>query len=140
VASDLKKAFDRLSEVLTWAPPQALEEVAQFAIHIITLRTRKGLDADGSPFKPYVKKYAQWRKRKKLRTAPPDLTVTGHMLGSIVSSVTENGISLEFSSPKELAKAIGNSHTRDFFDIRRDVELDAITDMIGDALLEEILK
>lgn len=141
MADSLKQAFDKLNAVVNSAPKETLGEVGQFAISLITLRTRKGLDADRQKFKPYSARYVPVRQRKHLRTDPVDLTVTGHMLGSLVPRVTgDNEVTIEFSGTKEIAKAIGNLRTRDFFDIRADDELEAIADLFGDQIVAEILK
>jgi len=142
VASDLKKAFDAINDAVTDAAKETLTEVGQFAVAIISLRTRKGLDADRHDFKPYSKNYVPYRKRRGLRVDKVDLTVTGHMLGSITPTVTgDNEVTLEFNGTKEIAKAIGNTNLgRDFFDVRADEELDALADILGDKLIAEILK
>lgn len=188
--SDLAKAFAQIAKAVKQTNKQ-LTEVGQFAIAIITLRTRKGLDADRNQFAPYTEAYYNWkyfkgktrtflqakaakadkRARKALGNAETDrqkdladkafnssmkakallasydagrtvdLTLTGHMLGSMIPVVIGPGeVDIEFSSPKEIAKAIGNSHKRDFFDIRADEELDAIADLVGEAIVAEILR
>jgi len=143
VASDgIKDVFDKLNEVITDAPKQTLEEVGQFAIVVITLRTRKGLDADRKTFKPYSARYTPVRQRKHLQTDPVDLTVTGHMLGSMVPRVTgDNEVTVEINGTKEIAKVVGNTNLgRDFFDVRADAELEAIADLFGDKIVAEIVK
>ena len=139
--SDLSQAFDDLNAALTNASEAQLKAAGEFAITIISLRTKKGLDADGNPFRPYVPKYAAWRKRRKLQADKVDLTVQGHMLGSMVPSVTgDNEVTIEFSGTKEIAKAIGNSRLRDFFDVRQDREIEAIAETLAEELIAGILK
>lgn len=141
MADDIKRAFDKLNAAVISVPKAALEAVGQLAISIITLRTRQGIDADGNRFKPYTKAYAKDRAKRNLRQSPPDLTVTGHMLGSQVPRVTgDNEVTVEFSSPREIAKAIGNSRTRDFFDVRLEQEIEAIADTVADEIVAEMLK
>jgi len=139
--SELTAAFDKINAVVTDVPKEVLTEVGQRVITIVTLRTRKGLDADGDVFRPYVPKYAKWRAKRKLRTSPPDLTVTGHMLGSMTPAITgQSEVTVEFNGAKEIAKALGNMSKRDFFDVRQDAELEAIMEDLADGLIAEIVK
>jgi hypothetical protein len=142
VADDIKSAFQQLNDAIVSVSKDTLTEVGQFAVAVITLRTRKGLDADRKKFKPYSARYIPVRQRRALQTDPVDLTVTGHMLGSIVPRVTsDDEVTLEFSGTKEIAKAKGNIGLgRDFFDIRADEELEAVASLFGDHLVAEILK
>jgi hypothetical protein len=143
VANDgLKDTFDQLNKAITAVSRETLTEVGEFAVAVITLRTRKGLDADRKRFKPYSARYVPVRRRRSLQIDPVDLTVTGHMLGSMTPRVTsDNEVTVEFNGTKEIAKAIGNTgHGRDFFDIRADEELEAIADLFGDKLVAEIIK
>lgn len=188
--SDLVKAFEQLSKAIKETQVQ-LEEVASFAINLIILRTRKGLDADRQKFAPYTEAYYNWkyhkgktrsffevkaakaekRARKALGRAETDsqkdsadkafnsamkakallasynaghdvdLTLTGHMLGSMIPVVRGPGeVDIEFSSPEEIAKAVGNSRKRDFFDVRAQEEIDAIADLFGELIIVEALK
>lgn len=137
--SELSQAFDRLNDMLK-VPAPALKAAGEFAISIITLRTKKGLDADGNVFKPYVKRYASWRERKQYRASPPDLTVKGHMLGAMVPVPGDNEVTIEVTGTKEIAKVLGNSKKREFFDIRRDDELDAIAEEMADLLVDGFTK
>lgn len=140
MASDLSNAFKAIADAIE-GNKKTLEPVAQLAISIITFRTRKGLDADGQRFKPYTKKYIPYRRKKKLQTQNVDLTVTGHMLGSMQGKVTGPGeITVEFNGTKEIAKAAGNSNKRDFFDIRMAKELDALAEALADEIEAGILK
>jgi hypothetical protein len=190
VANDIKSAFQQLAKAIKETDRQ-LRDVAEFAINIIVLRTRKGLDADRQKFAPYTEAYYNWkyfkgkthaqiktkaakaekRARKTLGSAVTDrqkdsadkafassvkakallasyeagkdvdLTLTGHMLGSIVPHPVGPGeVEITFSSPKEIAKAIGNSRKRQFFDIRADEEIEAIADLMGEEIIAEILK
>jgi hypothetical protein len=130
---DFKKALDEIANI--YLSEQALREVGNAAIAVILLRTKKGLDADGQPFKPYTARYAKKRTARGLSTRP-DLAVTGHMLGSMVPVPGDDEVEIEFNSPLEVAKAIGNSHYRDFFDIRQEKELQFLEDVV----LEEVTK
>lgn len=180
MASDLSKAFQQINKAIK-NNEKSLKPVAQFVIALISTRTRKGLDADGQKFKPYSKKYYEWkyfkgktrsqifRKASKLARIGSknafnvnafkryskaadvliayetgkdvDLTLTGHMLGSMIGKVTGPGeITVEFNGAKEIAKAVGNSRTRDFFDVRLERELDAIAEIVADELVEDMFK
>lgn len=141
MANDLSKAFDRLNAAVKDSPKAVLQEVGEFAISLITLRTRKGLDADRKRFKPYSARYVPVRQYRGLQTDSVDLTVSGHMLGSMVPAVTgDNEVTIEFSGTREIAKALGNSQTRDFFDVRADEELEAIADLFGNMIVAEVMK
>jgi hypothetical protein len=190
VANDLSKAFSALAKAIKETDAK-LTEVAEFAINIIVLRTRKGLDADRQNFAPYTEAYynhkyfkgktrtflaakaakTEKRARKALGSAVTDrqkdtadrafnasakakallhsydqgrtvdLTVTGHMLGSMVPTAISPGeVTIEFSGTEEIAKALGNSRKRDFFDVRADEELEAIADLFGDMIVAEVMK
>ncbi len=49
----------------------------------ILLRTDRGIDADGQPFKPYSTSHAKQRTKRGLGAVPVDLRMTGQMLGSL---------------------------------------------------------
>lgn len=135
------EAFDELNEALTEVSKAQLEEVADFAVDLIVTRTRKGIDADGQKFKSYTPKYAKVRARKHLRTDPPDLSVTGHMLGAIQAVPGADEVQLTFNNRHEIDKAVGNTNNgRDFFDVRRDEELEAIAEVIGDGIAAKITR
>jgi hypothetical protein len=46
-------------------------------------RTAKGIDVNGSPFKPYTKRYAKFRVKKGRNPSPVDLTMSGRLLNSM---------------------------------------------------------
>lgn len=190
MANDVAKAFAQIAKAIKETDAK-LTEVAEFAINIIVLRTRKGLDADRQRFAPYTEEYynhkyfkgkkrtflaakaakAEKRARKALGSAVTDsqkdaadrafnasvkakallhsyeqgrdvdLTVTGHMLGSLVPAAISPGeVTIEFSGTEEIAKALGNMRKRDFFDVRANEELEAIADLFGEMIVAEILK
>jgi hypothetical protein len=62
VADDIKSAFQQLNDAIVNVSKDTLAEVGQFAVAVITLRTRKGLDADRKKFKPYSARYVPVRR------------------------------------------------------------------------------
>ncbi len=149
---------------LTNVQPAHLHVVGQFAVDLIVTRTKAGLDADRHEFAPYTPEYAA-KKAGKIKTLPayliriplsrkgsvaagalkaaqtaamkPNLVASGHMLGSITPAVGPDSVTLSFAGAVEGDKAAGNSHKRDFFDIRDSEELDAVAQALADALLPE---
>lgn len=118
-----------------------LRAIGEQAITIIALRTKAGIDADHKPFKNYVRGYADHRARRGLRVMPPDLAVTGRMLGAMVAVPERNEVSIEFRSPEDALKAAANAdpkkhpdRKRDFFDLRQEDEIEVIESMVLDAI------
>lgn len=139
--NELSTALDKLNATMNGAPDSVLEDVGKFAVTIITLRTKKGLDADRNVFKPYTKAYARRRAKRDLRTDPPDLAVKGHMIGAIEPIISgPNEITIGFNAQHEADKATWNTGMgRDFFDVRADAELEAIADVVGDQFITEFM-
>lgn len=105
---------------------ETMTAIGEQAVAIIQGRTQSGRDADGQPFAPYDSDYAK-RRAKKGRSTRPDLTFTGNMLGAMASKFVSAGKALiVFNRGEEAQKAAGNSHKRDFFDLRMDGELNAL--------------
>lgn len=141
MADSLKRLL-KLPEELQ-ASEGALRLAAELGVTMIVARTKKGLDADGKKFIRYAFDYMETREKKGLRKEPPDLAVTGHMLGAIVPVVDETSARIGFASPR--AAEIASYHVegtsqnmpeRDFFDIRLDAELDAIAEVLADDIVD----
>jgi hypothetical protein len=111
-----------------------MRAIGEQAITIIALRTKAGLDADHDYFKPYVRGYAEYRRRRNLRVSPPDLAVTGQMLGAMVATPERDEVVIEFRSPKDAVKAAATNKERDWFDLRHEDEVDVIEALVLDAV------
>lgn len=107
---DPDEAFAALGRGIGLLQPDELLEVGHAVIGIVVARTRAGLDASGMPFKPYRKSYERARQRASLRTSPPDLVRTGHMLGGMQPLITgADEVTVSFPSPIEAIKASVNN-------------------------------
>lgn len=107
---DPAEAFAALSAEIGKLEPDELLEVGHAAIGIVVARTRAGLDASGAQFKPYRQSYERARARASLRTSPPDLVRTGHMIGGMQPLVTgPDEVTVSFPSQIEAIKAAVNN-------------------------------
>lgn len=69
-----------------------LQAAAVAAVSTIQRRTARGIDANGSPFRPYTPAYAEKKRESGRSASPPDLTLTGQMVRSLkVKSATNSG-------------------------------------------------
>jgi phage gpG-like protein len=102
----------------------------------LVVRTRKGLDVNGQPLRPYSERYAKFRQKKGRNTDPVDLTFTGNMLAAVQTEVKETpeGYAgrIFFNSAREAAKAAYNQETRPFFGLA-DEQVQRITDAVQNA-------
>jgi hypothetical protein len=99
----------RMPRVDEFLPPAAraalLQQLAVLAVGRIKRRTKQGVDANGQRFKPYSEGYAYLRRRAGWQTSPPDLWLTGHMLGSMgVLEVTPEQALIGFSGSSPRVK------------------------------------
>lgn len=142
MSNDLTKTLEDVERLSKGLPDAVLAHVGEFVVFVITSRTLAGIDANGDAFKPYVKAYANWRRRKTLRVTPPNLKVTGHMLGSIQHRKTgDNEITFGFQAPHEADKAQWNTGAgREWFDFKREDELALLEKEIADAFEAELGK
>lgn len=109
MANELDEAFGALDQAFEDMSSSQAKIIGEAAIAIVTLRTKKGLDADGHPFVPYTQEYASYRQKHGLQTRP-DLAVTGHMLGAMISEQTApDEITVTFSSAREATKAAAHN-------------------------------
>lgn len=58
---------------------------ARVGVDLIRERTRRGLDKDGKPFKPYARSTMRMKVRTGRQVTPVNLTQTGSMLNSLVA-------------------------------------------------------
>lgn len=112
-------------------------EIGHLAQNIITLRTKKGLDADRVPFAPYTRDYAKWRASKGRSSTTVDLAFTGHTQGAEIVTVKTNETTIAFGAERQAQiAAYLNDGTkkmakREWFDVRHPDEIDVIEDVIG---------
>jgi len=116
----------------------ALGRTAEFVMGLIKQRTRQGIGADGSPFKPYSttpyffnitprgakptyktfqKGYSEYRTFMGKQNSKPDLNFFGNMLSDITQKSEPSAAIIYFASKFENIKAVGNQKRRKFFAI-----------------------
>jgi hypothetical protein len=123
----------KLPEERLKAIDQNFEQALSDEATQIVLRTRRGVDADGSPFAPYTEAYAKRRSDKGRRTSPVDLTFTGNMLNAITVKVVRTLETIVgtifFNSTTEALKARGNQEKRRFFGLSEE-QVKRLTDKL----------
>lgn len=156
---DPDRAFSELSASI--AGPlthDELLEIGHLGAAIVIARTKKGLDADGKKFVAYKPGYEKQRAARGLRVSPPDLAVSGHMLGAMGPEVTgQSEVTVGFASEFEAKKAAtnndgskqsvaatsskgktyerkSNTDAREFLDVRMPREMDVMGDAISEIL------
>lgn len=98
-------AFEDLEDLQSGLDENDLLAIGHAGQTIVTLRTKRGLDADGKPFIAYSPDYAKEREAAGLSTSP-DLARSGHMLGAMAPKVTgPEEVSVLFNNPLEAVKA-----------------------------------
>lgn len=109
-AGDVARMLDHMNdELMRDFLPAELQEIGEFAVTTILLRTKKGLDVDRQLFRPYSERYAAERAAAGLQTSPPDLTRTGHMLGSIEVVPGAGEVKIAIMSEAEVPKAAAHN-------------------------------
>jgi len=71
--------------------PAFMRGVLVAAAAIIRRRTSAGVDVRGQQFVPYVPAYALARKEAGRKVSPPDLRITGQMMGSLTIAMVNDG-------------------------------------------------
>ena len=121
-------------------------ELGLLAQQIITLRTKKGIDADRVPFAPYTKNYAAQRQRSGRSGTTVDLAVTGHMQGAENVSATKDEAVISFAASRqaEIASYLNygtrKMPKREWFDVRHPDEIAVMEEAIGTALQGRVEK
>lgn len=109
-AGDAARMFDDLAGAVSGPPTDGeLRELGEFAATTVLLRTKKGLDVDRHPFRPYSTRYAAERAAHGLQKSPVDLTRTGHMLGSMEVVPGAGEVKVAIMSEVEVGKAAANN-------------------------------
>ena len=99
----LSKEFKNIQRKFPSAIKKALANVSAFQIRNIKDRTqRKGIDVNGSPFRPYSKAY---RRRLVKQSGVVDLTDTGQMFSSLTSRIVPSKGTLFFRQAQANKKA-----------------------------------
>lgn len=78
----IRIALPPRAEVMEAWIQQALRVAALKGLQTIKIRTARGIDADGRAFRPYTKRYATLKAATGRNSTPPDLTLSGAMLGN----------------------------------------------------------
>jgi hypothetical protein len=71
--------------------PAFMRGVLVAAAAIIRRRTSAGVDVRGQQFAPYVPAYALARQEAGRKVSPPDLRITGQMMGSLTIAMVNDG-------------------------------------------------
>jgi len=139
----LSKEFRNIQRKFPSAIKKALANVSAFQIANIKDRTqRKGIDVNGSPFRPYSKAY---RRRLVKQSGVVDLTDTGQMFSSLTSKITPSKGTLFFRQAQankkafyhDIAGAGKRKVVRPFFGIN-DREADKIGQLFADKIFKDI--
>lgn len=139
----LSKELKNIQRKFPSAIKKALANVSAFQIVNIRNRTqRKGVDVNGSPFKPYSKAY---RRRLVKQSGVVDLTDTGQMFSSLTSKITPSKGTLFFRQAQankkafyhDIAGAGKGRVVRPFFGIN-DREADKIGQLFVDKIFKDI--
>ena len=139
----LSKEFRNIQRKFPNAIKKALANVSAFQIRNIKDRTqRKGIDVNGSPFRPYSKAY---RRRLVKQSGVVDLTDTGQMFSSLTSKITPSKGTLFFRQAQANKKAFYHDTAgagkgkvvRPFFGIN-DREVDKIGQLFADKIFKDI--
>ena len=139
----LSKEFRNIQRKFPSAIKKALANVSAFQIRNIKDRTqRKGIDVNGSPFRPYSKAY---RRRLVKQSGVVDLTDTGQMFSSLTSKITPSKGTLFFRQAQankkafyhDIAGAGKGRVVRPFFSIN-DAEADKIGQLFADKIFKDI--
>ena len=139
----LSKELKNIQRKFPSAIKKALANVSAFQIVNIRNRTqRKGVDVNGSPFKPYSKAY---RRRLVKQSGVVDLTDTGQMFSSLTSKITPSKGTLFFRQAQankkafyhDIAGAGKGRVVRPFFGIN-DREADKIGQLFADKIFKDI--
>lgn len=127
--------------------PADLLELGHAALDIVLLRTKKGLNVDGQPFKSYTDPYR--KQREKTGYGPtPDLVRKGHMLGAaLVRQSGADEVTVEIVDRLQSVKAASHNYgsrrgmpKREFMDIRQDAEVRALAEMTSDRIVLRVEK
>jgi len=115
----------------------AMLELGLLAQQIITLRTKKGLDADRVPFAPYTASYGKWRASKGRSSTVVDLAFTGHTQGAESVTVAPGEVAISFGAERQaqiaawLNDGTKKMKPRPWFDVRHPEEVAVIEEAIG---------
>ena len=121
---DVSKIPKKMRKELLAKRRLALLKTAQVGVSIITDRTAKG-DGYKGAFEPYKKSYAIWKTKPVNQgggghtSTMPNLSLTGDMLGAMITKANPKQAVIFFSNPKDAKKAAMNDKTRPFFGFNR---------------------
>ena len=110
----VERALKKKGKDIATSMKNALSITAQEGVNIIENRTADGKGYKDGAFKAYSEKYERFR-RKKGRSANPDLNFSGKMLGSMTTKANRKEAKIFFTRATEAKKAAINNKTRPFF-------------------------
>ena len=121
---DVSKIPKKMRKELLAKRRLALLKTAQVGVSIIEDRTEKG-DGYKGKFEPYTKSYRIWKTKPVNQgggghtSTMPNLSLTGDMLGAMITKANPKQAVIFFSNPKDAKKAAMNDKTRPFFGFNR---------------------
>ena len=84
------KPEERVSKLMAVYAKRA-EKAARFLVTRMVADTNRGIDIDGQAFEGYSSAYKEYRSDAGYQINPPNLTITGQMLGAMTSEVSQVG-------------------------------------------------
>jgi len=121
---DVSKIPKKMRKELLAKRRLALSKTAQVGLSIIEDRTEKGEGYKGA-FKPYTKSYRIWKTKTANQgggghtSTMPNLSLTGDMLGAMITKANQKQAVIFFSNPIDAKKAAMNDKKRPFFGFNR---------------------
>jgi hypothetical protein len=121
---DVSKIPKKMRKELLAKRRLALLKTAQVGVSIIEDRTETG-DGYKGKFEPYTKSYRIWKTKPVNQgggghtSTMPNLSLTGFMLGAMITKANPKQAVIFFSNPKDAKKAAMNDKTRPFFGFNR---------------------
>lgn len=93
--AEVTMKFERLRKGIQNAEP-LMGEIGSFLVDDILIRTAKGRDVEGLPFKPYSESYKRVRDDRDLPTDRVDLFFTGQMTSALTYEEAKTQVRLFF--------------------------------------------
>ena len=120
-----KKTLDLIkkTKIFVHGNQALMTKFGLFQIARMKIRTAKGIDYNGSPFKPYSPAYKLFRQSSG-RSGKPNLFYSGKMLAAMICRATSKNVVITFASQQETNKANKNQRTRQFFGVSQKDRID----------------
>ena len=132
VIDEVTPALKKLDKELRQIDKRIVKVAGQVKVDMVN-RTRKGIDANGRPFKSYSAGYIKVKGESGRPTSPVNLTWHGHMLNAEQVKRITGGAEIYFNQSGELNKANWNQYgkkPREFFGLDNN-NIKYIEDQLG---------